>query len=254
MSPGCLAMGLFVLLEHVSIRLGVSIDLVLEGVELAAANPGELPDGNRDVGGQGDEAHDEERGGVVRRGDGREHIGELRHGHDEHDPKRQRLRAVLQPGALLDEERRDGAGQQKRQAAVSGMIGDAVVGVGEVPQVVGDDPRPDHVGPDHVAALVLRDDDAEPAADGDDVQDAGDAVHDVPGAGDGPEVLDDAARPQTEAEHLEIAYDGLGDVDGQDERREAQRPLLLVEVVNLAVLARPLHEAQRHEADAARER
>ena len=43
------------------------------------------------------------------------------------------------------------------------MGGDAVVRIGEVPQVVGDDPRPDHVGPDHVLRRILRDEDAEPA-------------------------------------------------------------------------------------------
>ena len=41
------------------------------------------------------------------------------------------------------------------------MRGQAVVGVAEVPQVVGDDPRPDHVGPDHVLRRILRDEDAE---------------------------------------------------------------------------------------------
>ena len=66
-----------------------------------------------------------------------------------------------------------------------------------------------------------------------------------------PQVLDHAALPQAEAEHLEVANDGLGDVDGQDERRKAQRPALLVQVVRRAVRAAPLHEAQRHEAQAA---
>lgn len=130
------------------------------------------------------------------------------------------------------------------------MVRDAVVGVGEVPKIVGDDPGPDHVGPDHVLRGVLRNEDAEPAADRDDVQDAGDAVHDVPRARYRPEVLNDAALPQREAEHLEVADDRLGDVDRQDERREAQRPALLVQVVGLAVLAAPFHEAQGDEPEA----
>ena len=157
------------------------------------------------------------------------------------------LTASISP---LDEERGDGAGQEQRQPAVGGVIRDAVVGVGEVPQVVGDDPGPDHVGPDHVARRILGDDDAEPPADGEDVEDAGDAVHDVPRPRYGPEVLDHAALPQREAEHLEVARHGLGDVDGQDQRREAQRPLLLVEVMDLAIRARPLDEAQRDEPEA----
>lgn len=89
---------------------------------------------------------------------------------------------MLRPCAALDEERRDGAGQKQRQTAVGGVVRDAVVGVGEVPKIVGDDPGPDHVRPDRVLRRVLRNEDAESAADCDDVQDAGNAVHDVPRA------------------------------------------------------------------------
>lgn len=134
------------------------------------------------------------------------------------------------------------------------MIRDAVVGVGEVPKVVGDDPGPDHVRPDHVLRRVLRNEDAEPAADREDVQNARDAVHNVPRARYRPQVLDDAALPQREAEHLEVADDRLGDVDRQDERRKAQRPALLVQVVDLAVLAAPFHKAQGYEPEAPRQR
>ncbi len=161
---------------------------------------------------------------------------------------------MLQPCAALDEERRDGACQKQCQAAIGGVVRDAVVGVGEVPKIVGDDPGPDHIRPDHVLRRVLRDEDAEPAADREDVQDARDAVHDVPRARNGPEVFDDAALPQREAEHLEVADDRLGDVDCQDERREAQRPPLLVQVVDPAVRAAPFHEAQGDEPEASGQR
>lgn len=129
------------------------------------------------------------------------------------------------------------------------MVRDAVVGIGEVPKIVGNDPGPDHVRPDHVLRGVLRGENAEPAADRDDVQDARNAVHDVPRARNGPEVLDDAALPQREAEHLEVADDRLGDVDCQNERREAQRPALLVKVAGLAVLAAPFYEEQGDEPE-----
>ena len=177
-------------------------------------------------------------------------VGKLRDGHDEHDPQRKRARAVLQPRAALDEKRRDGAGKEQRQTAVDRMVGDAVVGVGEVPEAVAQDSSPQHVRPDHVTALVLRDEDAKPAADGDDIQDAGDAVHDVPRARDGPQVVDGGAVPCAVREHLEIAENRLADVDCQDERRKAERPLLLVEPVDLPVRTASVHEAQRHKADA----
>ena len=232
----------------------LGIDLVVQRVQLATANLTELPDGNGRIGRQRHRAHREKHRGVVRgrhRGDA---VGELRDRHDEHDPQAQRVRAMLQPGAALDEKRRHRAGDQQRQAAVEAVVGDAVVRVGEVPEIVRQDPAPEHVGPDHVARAVLRDEDAQPPADGDDVQDARDAVHDVPRARDGPQVLDRAAAPQPEAEHLEVADHGLGDVDGQDHRRKQARPALLHQAVAHAVGVGPAHVAQRHEAQTARQR
>ena len=247
---GMRGIALLVLLHDALVGLRAGVDLVLQRVQLQLADAIELIGRQRHVRHQCEQAHHEERRGVVRGRDGGEHVGELGHRHHEHDPERQRLRPMLEPCAARDEERRDGAGQKQRQAAVGRVVRDAVVGIGEVPKVVGDDPGPDHIGLDHVLRRVLRDEDAEPAADRDDVQDAGDAVHDVPRTRNGPEVLNDAALPQPEAEHLEVANDGLGNVDCQNERREAQRPALLVQVVGLAVLAAPFHEAQRDEPKA----
>lgn len=78
----------------------------------------ELVGRKRHVRRQRDQAHREERHGVVRGRDGGEHVGELGHCHHEHDPQCQCLRPMLQPCTALDEERRDGAGQKQRQAAV----------------------------------------------------------------------------------------------------------------------------------------
>lgn len=196
---------LAVLVHNGLVGASMGVDFIVQGVKAPALDLDELVDRDARVECQGGGADDEERGGVVRGWDRGDSVSELRDRHDEHDPQAQGLGAVLQPGAALDEERGNGAGEQKGQAAVSGMVGDAVIGVGEVPQVVGDDPGPDHIGPDHVTGFVARDKDAKPAADSDDVEDARDAVHDVPGAGDGPQVLDGAAFPQAKAEDLEIA-------------------------------------------------
>lgn len=188
-------MPLLVLLHDTLVGLRVGVDLVLQRVQLQFADAVELVGRKRHVRRECEQAYYEERRGVVRGRNGGEHVGELGHCHHEHNPEGQRLGPVLQPRAALDEERRDGARQKQRQAAVGGVVRDAVVGIGEVPKIVGDDPGPDHVRPDHVLRGVLRDENAEPAADRDDVQDARDAVHDVPRARNGPEVLDDAALP-----------------------------------------------------------
>lgn len=111
----------------------MGVDFIVQGVKAPALDLEELVDRDARVECQGDGADDEERGGVVRGWDGGDAVGELRYRHDEHDPQAKGLGTVLQPGAALDEERGDGAREQKGQAAVSGMIGDAVVGVGEVP-------------------------------------------------------------------------------------------------------------------------
>ena len=130
---------------------------------------------------------------------------------------------MLRVGAALDEERRDGAGGQKHQAAVHGAVGDAVVGVGEVPQVIADDPEPQLVRPDVVLLLAAADDDAEKAADADGVQDSRNAVHNVPRAADHHVAVDDAV----DARELEVADARLKDVDGEDDGRDADDVLLL---------------------------
>ena len=144
-------------------------------------------------------------------------------GHGDDHVHGKRADAVLRVGAALDEERRNGAGGQKHQAAVHGAVGDAVVGVGEVPQVVADDPEPQLIGPDVVLLLAAADDDAEEAADADGVQDAGDAVHDVPRAADHHVAVDDAV----DARELEVADTRLKDVDSEDDGRYAHDVLLL---------------------------
>ena len=144
-----------------------------------------------------------------------------RHGHDHVHGKS--AHAVLRVGAALDEERRDGAGRQEHQAAVHGAVGDTVVGVGEVPQVIADDPEPQLVGPDEILLLAATDDDAKETADAQGVQDAGDAVDHVPGAADHHVAVHDAV----DARELEVANAGLEDVDGEDDGRNADDVLLL---------------------------
>lgn len=59
-----------------------------------------------------------------------------------------------------------------------------------------------------------------------------------------------SAKPNTWKSRMTAS----GDVDRQDERRKAQRPALLVQVVDLAVLAAPFHKAQGYEPEAPRQR
>ena len=117
-----------------------------------------------------------ERGGTEDRVD-RRVIGRAHHLHalilkqrerlGEHAPDGQRLRAVLEPRALAERERAERRRGQQRKPRIKRMRRDAVVGVGEIPDVVGDDPEPEHVRPEHVAAGVelrlFADHDAKPA-------------------------------------------------------------------------------------------
>ena len=122
------------------------------------------------------------------------------------------------------------------------MGGQAVVGVAEVPQVVGNDEHPRHVGPQHILAL-LGDVDAEPSGHAEDIEQAGHAVEDVEDAA----VEDDAlarheARTPCHDGALEIARDRDQDVDGDDHERERLEPVRTADLAP-AVL-------EHHEADA----
>ncbi len=123
------------------------------------------------------------------------------------------------------------------------MRGEAIVGVAEVPQVIGEDVDPGHIGPEHVVAL-LRAVDAPPAGHAEDIDEAGDAVEDiVPSAHE-----DDALGGHpggAEGTHgaLEIRGNRDEDVDGDDGKGEHLESLAAAEFAP-AVL-------EHHEADAA---
>ena len=131
--------------------------------------------------------------------------------------------AVLRIGAALDEKRRDGARSQQHQAAVHGAVGHAVIRVSKVPQVVADDPEPQLVGPHEVLLLAATNNNAEETADADGVQNAGNAIHNVPGAADNHVAVYHAV----DAGKLEVADACLKNVDGKDDGRNAYDVLLL---------------------------
>ena len=89
---------------------------------------------------------------------------------------------MLEPRASFNEEGGDSAGNEQGCACVEGVVPYAVVHVGKVPQIVGDDPEPQHVGPDHVLFFIARDKDSKPPTDRQEVKQTGDTVHVVPGA------------------------------------------------------------------------
>ena len=123
------------------------------------------------------------------------------------------------------------------------MGGQAVVGVAEVPQIVGDDEHPGHIGPQHVLAL-LGDVDAEPAGHAGDIQQAGDAVeHVVPAAVERDAFGGHPGGAPSAKRALEVAHHGDEDVDGHDDEGEGLEP------VGAADLAPGVLE--HHEADAA---
>ena len=89
---------------------------------------------------------------------------------------------MLEPCASLDEEGGDSAGNEQSCTGIEGVVSHAVVHVREVPQIVSDNPEPQHIGPDHVLFFITRDKDSKPATDRQQVEQTGDTVHVVPGA------------------------------------------------------------------------
>ena len=89
---------------------------------------------------------------------------------------------MLEPRASFNEEGGDGAGNQQCSTRVEGVVSHAVVHVREVPQIVGDNPEPEHIGPDHILFFIARDKDSKPPTDRQEVKQTSDTVHVIPGA------------------------------------------------------------------------
>ena len=213
-----------------------------------------------------------ERGGAEDRVD-RRVIGRAHHLHalilkererlGKHAPDGQRLRAVLEPRALAERKRAERRRGQQRKTRIERVRRDAVVGIGEIPDVIGDDPEPEHVRPEHVAAGValcgLAQDDSEPAGDRHDAEQPRDAVHDVPRAAEhaGDFAFDRAGvdEPVLRAD-LEVAHARFENVDRKDQRREAKRDFTVRQPPGdfARELVLFLNVADRPEADAARRR
>ena len=222
----CQRLDLFILLQ-------VGIKLCLVRVALRLDRLVDHVHEHRDVDRQRQRAAHGVDHGVIRAGDHlHAAILEQRERLGEHAPDRERLRAVLEPCSLAERERAERRSQQQREARIERVRRDAVIGIGEVPEVIRDDPEPEHIRPEHVAAAVelrlFANHDAEPARDGDDVEQSRDAVHDVPWASEhaGDFALDRAGVGEpVHSAHLEVAHARLEDVDREDQRREDQRPL-----------------------------
>ena len=105
------------------------------------------------------------------------------------------------------------------------MGGQAIVGVAEVPQIVGHDEHPGHVRPEHVV-LLLGGVDAEPAGHAEDIEDAGQAVeHVVPATVEGHAFSGDPGGAPAADGGFEVRDHGDEDVDGHDHEREALEPV-----------------------------
>ena len=130
---------------------------------------------------------------------------------------------MLSIGAAFDEERGNRARRQKHQAAIHGAIGNAVVGVGEVPQVIANNPEPQLVGPNVVFLLAAANDNAEETADAQRIQNARDAVHHIPRAANHHVTIHDAV----DARELEVANACLKNIDSENDRWNAHNVFLL---------------------------
>ena len=267
----------------VLVVLLVDEDVLLVGVDVALLGGAHDVGEGHDVGHQGQGADDGHHGGVgghgVDRGahrggfaaghlielfDGLDAVGILHRQHGpaeplaavleglleegehlgEHAPDGQRVGAVLDPSAAVPQQGSHRRGQQQGDAAVPAVGGQAVVGVGEVPDVVDQDVDPRHVGPDHVL-LVLRRVDVPPGGHAEDVEQAGQAVEHVVPAAEEPHAL--AAEPPLVPAHdgaLEVGDHGDEDVDGHDDEGEGLEPVLGADAPFVL---------DHHEADAAGE-
>ena len=202
----------------------VGVDLLHERVASLGDDRAHVRDEHPRVRHQGGRREDEHRPGVVGAA-----VGEHRVLHEvrerEHDgrPQRERVRPVLDPCASPElHERRDRARGQQRHARVPRPVRQAVVHVGEVPQVVGDDPPDRQVAPDEGTFLALGYEDPDPPGDREHVQDARNAVHDVPRPAPRDHPLRGIHTVNPVA--LEVAHHGLGDIhreEGDDD--EANR-------------------------------
>ena len=239
-------------------------DLLLVGILLLGLGP--LDDGGQDhhvhhqchngdhalgggIGGGGPDGGVHKAVGIDG-GDGGEHAVVLEQGEHlgKHAPQGQGVGPVLDPAALVPEVVGKGGGQQQGQAAVPGVRGQAVVGILEVPQVIGQDVAPGHVGPQHVL-LILGGVNAPPGGHAEDVDDTCNAVDPVPPAAVQPHVF--GGQPPAVAELLQsrgavdgglkVAGHGDENVDGHDGKGEHLEPFGLADA--------PL-VLEHHEADA----
>ena len=223
----------------------VGVDLLRERVAPLGDDRAHVRGEHPHVGHQGGRREDEHRPGIVGAAVGEHRIlHEVWERENHARPQRERVRAVLDPRASPElHERRDRARGQQRHARVPCPVRQAVVHVGEVPQVVGDDPPDRQVAPDEGAFLALGHEDPDPPGDCEQVQDARNAVHDVPRPAPRDHPLRGVHPVNPVA--LEVAHHGLGDVHRQDRGRDDQVPV---------VVAQPGEDLQGDEAQGPRQR
>ena len=104
-----------------------------------------------------------------------------------------------------------------------GAIGNAVVGVGEVPQVIANNPEPQLVRPNVVFLLATANDNAEETADAQRIQNARDAVHHIPWTAD----HHVAVHYAVDARELEVTNARLKNIDRENNRWNAHDIFLL---------------------------
>ena len=162
-----------------------------------------------------------------------------------HTPDSQRVGTVHNPAAAVPADGCDRRGKQQGDTAEPAVRGQAVVGVGEVPDVIDHDEDPGHIGPDHIF-LVFGREDIPPSGHTEDVEQTGDAVHHVVPAAIKPHAF--RGEPPLVPAHkggLEVGGHGDEDVDGHDDEGERFEPVFGADAPFVL---------DHHKADAAGER
>ena len=127
---------------------------------------------------------------------------------------------MLQPDPPFHKELRNRTRDQQRHARIHRAGRETIIAVGKVPKVVGDDPEPKLIRPDHVLGLRFGNADAHPPRHGQHEQHARNRIEDVPRPAEQGQPRAVGCQRLKVVEHLQIAEDRLDDVDAEDRNRK----------------------------------
>ena len=184
---------------------------------------------------EADYAEGEPGGGIVGSDDGKSRKRRVIERQTEHTEQRKGLSAVLQPNASFAEEFADGAGDYDGDACVHCAAGNCVVAIGNIPEVVSDNPEPKLIRPYHIFGFGFGDFNSHPTGKAEHKKKSCYRVKDIPGS---------AEHINTRSVHGGVAGigneyfdffdDGFDYVDDENQHREVVSEFGLAYLVDIA--------------------